>query len=62
MFVKQRIREVGILKTLGFTRLVILWMVLGEAAVIALTGGAIGCSLAFWRSCSIAARGGRHFF
>jgi putative ABC transport system permease protein len=46
MSVRERIREVGILKTLGFTRLAILWMVLGEAAVIALTGGAIGCSLA----------------
>ena len=44
MSVRERIREVGILKTLGFTHLLILRMVLGEAVVIAMTGGAIGCS------------------
>jgi putative ABC transport system permease protein len=46
MSVRERVREVGILKTLGFTPSVILGMVLGEAAVIALAGGAIGCLLA----------------
>src|SRR5215813_11797523 len=46
MSVRERTREVGILKTLGFTPGAILGMVLGEAAVIALTGGAIGCALA----------------
>ncbi len=46
MSVRERVREVGILKTLGFTPAAILGMVLGEAAVIALTGGIIGCLLA----------------
>jgi putative ABC transport system permease protein len=46
MSVRERVREVGILKTLGFTPAAILVMVLGEAAVIALAGGAIGCLLA----------------
>ena len=46
MSVRERVREVGILKTLGFTPAAILGMVLGEATAIALAGGAIGCSLA----------------
>jgi len=46
MSVRERIREVGILKTLGFTPAAILGIVLGESAVIALIGGVIGCFLA----------------
>jgi putative ABC transport system permease protein len=46
MSVRERVREVGILKTLGFTPSAILGMVLGEAAFIALVGGAVGCLLA----------------
>ena len=46
MSVRERIPEFGIMKTLGFTPSAILGMILGEAAVIALTGGAIGCLLA----------------
>jgi len=46
MSVRERIREVGILKTLGFTPGAILGIVLGESAIIALIGGAIGCVLA----------------
>ena len=46
MSVRERIREVGILKTLGFTPGAILGIVLGESAVIALIGGVIGCFLA----------------
>ncbi len=46
MSVRERVREVGILKTLGFTPAAILGMVLGEATVISLAGGAIGCLLA----------------
>ncbi len=44
--VRERTREVGILKTLGFTNSAILGIILGEAAVIALIGGALGCVLA----------------
>lgn len=52
MSVRERIREVGILKTLGFTPELILTTLLGEASVIALTGGVIGCSLA-WGLCEL---------
>jgi putative ABC transport system permease protein len=46
MSVRERIREVGILKTLGFTRGSILGMILGESVVISLIGGGIGLGLA----------------
>src|SRR5262249_2683030 len=40
MAVRERVREVGILKTLGFTPGAILGIILGEATFIALIGGA----------------------
>ena len=46
MTVRERIREVGILKTLGFPNGAILGMVLGESAFISLLGGALGLVLA----------------
>jgi putative ABC transport system permease protein len=46
MAVRERIGEVGILKTLGFTPASILGIILGEAAVISLIGGFIGTILA----------------
>ncbi len=46
MSVRERLREVGILKTLGYTPGAILFIILGEAAVISLLGGAIGLALA----------------
>src|SRR5215813_629270 len=46
MSVRERVREVGILKTLGFTPAAILGMILSEAAIIALTAALIGCVLA----------------
>jgi putative ABC transport system permease protein len=45
MSVRERIREVGILKTIGFTQGAILWLLVGEAIVIALVGGLIGIGL-----------------
>jgi putative ABC transport system permease protein len=46
MSVRERIKEVGVLKTLGFTREAILGIILGESACIALVGGLIGLLLA----------------
>jgi putative ABC transport system permease protein len=46
MSVRERIREVGVLKTLGFTPGAILGIILGEAAVISLIGGILGTLLA----------------
>jgi len=46
MAVRERVREVGILKTLGFTPTSILGIVLGESAMISVIGGAVGCLLA----------------
>ena len=42
MSVRERIREVGILKTLGYTQGAILFIILGEAGVISILGGVIG--------------------
>lgn len=46
MSVRERVREVGVLKTLGFTREAILGMILGEAVMLALIGGALGLAIA----------------
>lgn len=45
MSVRERIKEVGVLKTLGFTNDTILALIIGEALTIALIGGAIGVFL-----------------
>jgi putative ABC transport system permease protein len=42
MSVRERVREVGVLKTLGFTPGAILGIILGEACSISLAGGATG--------------------
>jgi len=46
MAVRERVREVGVLKTLGFTNGIVLWLMVGEAMVISLVGGLIGLALA----------------
>jgi putative ABC transport system permease protein len=46
MSIRERIHEVGILKTLGFTPRGILGIILGEAALIAVGGGVLGLGLA----------------
>lgn len=46
MSVRERVKEVGILKTLGFTNGAVLGIILGEAAVISLLGGLIGSLIA----------------
>jgi putative ABC transport system permease protein len=54
MSVRERTREIGILKTLGFADGEILGMVVGEAMVIAFAGGLLGCGLAAGLSAAIA--------
>jgi putative ABC transport system permease protein len=46
MSVRERIREIGVLKTLGFDRNRILVLVLGEALLISLIGGVLGLLIA----------------
>lgn len=46
MSVRERVKEVGILKTLGFTNGGILSILLGESAVLSLAGGVLGLALA----------------
>jgi putative ABC transport system permease protein len=46
MSIRERTREVAVLKTLGFTRQTILRLYIGEGVLVALTGGALGCILA----------------
>lgn len=55
MSVRERVKEVGILKTLGFTRGSILGIILGEAITISLIGGVIGVALS-----SLLVNGARH--
>jgi putative ABC transport system permease protein len=47
MSVRERVREVAILKTVGYTPRGIFAIILGESIGIALLGGAIGLSLAY---------------
>jgi putative ABC transport system permease protein len=42
MAVRERVREVGVLKTLGFTNGIVLWLMVSEAIAIGLIGGAVG--------------------
>ena len=42
MAIRERVREIAVLKTLGFRRRTILALLLTESAAIALTGGVLG--------------------
>jgi len=46
MSTRERTREVGILKTLGFSPGEVIAMVVGEASLIAVVGGVLGCAMA----------------
>ena len=47
MSVRERIQEIGVLKTLGFTSATILWMIIAEAVLISSIGGLLGAALAY---------------
>src|SRR5258708_38001521 len=59
MSVRERTREVGILKTLGSSSSAILEMILGESLLIVVIGGVVGC-LAAEGLCLTLARAARH--
>jgi putative ABC transport system permease protein len=46
MSVRERVREVGVLKTIGFDSSTIVVLILGESAFMSLVGGAVGLVLA----------------
>src|SRR5262249_41854069 len=47
MSIRERTREVAVLKTLGFTRGTVLGLFVGEAVILAVVGGVLGF---FWAS------------
>ncbi|PYX79756.1 MAG: hypothetical protein DMG70_26590 [Acidobacteria bacterium] len=47
MSIRERTREVAVLKTLGFTRRAVLGMFVGEAVTLAVLGGLAGTSIAY---------------
>lgn len=58
MSVRERTREMGILRTLGYTPGEIMGMVLGESVVIALLGGLLGMAVTFGLTRAAAAGAG----
>ena len=58
MSIRERTREVAVLKTLGFTRNSILGLFVSEAVSLALIGGLLGSLLAFLVVKAMASQGG----
>ena len=58
MSIRERTREVAVLKTLGFTRGTILNLFVGEAVMLALVGGVLGSLVAFLLGMGAAQAGG----
>jgi putative ABC transport system permease protein len=58
MSIRERTREVAVLKTLGFTRNTILGLFIGEAVSLSLVGGFVGSMLCYFIVTSMAAQGG----
>ncbi len=49
MMVRERLRDVAVLRALGFRQPYIARVLFGECALIGTAGGAIGCALALWQ-------------
>ena len=49
MMVRERLRDVAVLRALGFERPYIARILFGECALIGTAGGALGCALAVWQ-------------
>lgn len=62
MSIRERTREVAVLKTLGFTRESILRLYVGEAVTVTLLGGLAGCLLAVALISGLAHAPGMGFF
>ena len=58
MSIRERTREVAVLKTLGFTRNSILGLFVGEAVSLSLIGGLIGSTICLFVVKAMAAQGG----
>lgn len=58
MAVRERVREVGVMKTLGFTNGGILFIILSEAVVLSVVGAALGCLVASLLASGVAANAG----
>ena len=58
MSIRERTREVAVLKTLGFTRNSILGLFVGEAVSLSLVGGLVGSLLCFFIVGAMASQGG----
>lgn len=48
MAVRERRSEIAVLKTLGFSSALVMWLILGEALAIGLMGGGFGILLGHW--------------
>lgn len=62
MSIRERTREVAVLKTIGFTRRKILGLYIGESVTVALIGGLLGCLLAAGMIFAMAHAPGMGFF
>ena len=62
MSIRERTREVAVLKTLGFTRQLILRLYVSEAIAVALIGGVVGCLLGSAMVAGLAKAPGMGFF
>ena len=58
MSIRERTREVAVLKTLGFTRNSILGLFVGEAVSLAVVGGLIGSAICYLLVSGMASQGG----
>lgn len=58
MAVRERTRETGILRTLGYTPTEILELIVGESIVISMIGGVVGLGLGWLLATGLAAAGG----
>jgi putative ABC transport system permease protein len=49
MMVRERLRDVAVMRALGFAPPYVARILLGECALIGTAGGALGCALALWQ-------------